>query len=133
MYEALTASALADAAMGAVIDGRFHWDQLPERKRVPAVIAHDVATAGIRHTMKGRVPTGEFVVQIDCWAVTKAEAVALRLLALAWLDGLKGPVLQAFPERTHASWDHTPGAGSDRATSLYRASVDVRLWHHPTA
>ncbi|WP_337186581.1 DUF3168 domain-containing protein [Phenylobacterium sp.] len=133
MEALLKAAFLADADVVEMVVDRAHWDQLPDRKRVPAVIFHEIGGGGFRHTMRGRVPTTEYVVQVDCWAASKAAALDLRRRALAALDRLKGPALEAFPERSHASWTPTPGAGVDRATSLFRASIDVRCWHHETA
>ncbi|MFZ5719202.1 MAG: tail completion protein gp17 [Pseudomonadota bacterium] len=137
MEAALTAALKANAALTALVGGaaapRIHWDKLPARKAVPALILHQVASGPVQHTMRGRVPTTEWVVQFDGWGGTKADSIAVREAVLAVLDALKAAPLMAFPDSFHSDWTAAEGPDADGSTDLYRASIDARIWHFPTA
>lgn len=137
MEEALRDALVADTALTALVGGatrpRIHWDRLPERKSVPALILHQVASDPVAHTYKGRVPTQAWLVQLDAWAGTRAEAIALRDAALAALDGMKTPPVMAFPEGFHSAWESAPGPDRQNASEIFRASIDAKVWHFPTA
>lgn len=137
MEEALRTALIANAALVALVGGaaapRIHWDRLPERKSLPAVILHQVTSGPAAHTYKGRVPTQDWIVQIDAWGGSKAEALAVRGAVLEALDALKTRPLMVFPETFHSDWDSTPGPDLKSSSEIYRASIDAKVWHFPTA
>lgn len=132
MEAALTAHLLAWSALVAAVttsDGvQINWDKLPERESVPALILHDLAFGGPLYTMRGRSRVEGRGVQFDCWAQTKAEAIALRGLLLPALDALFDRPLQVFVQRFHGSWDAGAAPDVNRSTDLYRASLDGQVW-----
>lgn len=128
MEDDVSTAALAFAALTALVGTQIHWNKLPDRKRLPALIFHQTPSAGRTYTLRGRVPTTAWRIQADGWGRTSAEATAVRDAAAAFFDTLNTAPLQAFIERDHAGWDPAAGAASDRSTDLFRASLDVRVW-----
>lgn len=131
MEELLTAALMGSTGLTTLVGDRIHWRKLPESARLPAVSMFRI-TARRDSTQAGRVPTTAWRVQIDGWAGSDAEASAVRDAVIAVLDTLRRPPLQALLEDDPPDgW--TPGEpDTDRATDIYRASVDVTLWHSPT-
>lgn len=131
MEAALTAALLASSGLTAVFGNRINWEQLPDREAVPALILHPIPSGADTYVQAGRVPMTETVIQFDCWASTKAAALAGREALIAFLAPLAAgpPPLQAWIERRHSAWQPAPSPGADRATNLSRASLDVRFVH----
>lgn len=135
MEELLTAALLASASVTALVGERVQWRKLPVAEALPAVILHQVASSGTDYTMGGRSLLTAYAVQIDCWAGTMAEALAVRRAIEAWagpLRPLRDPPLQVFVTRHHAAWDPATGPDASRSTDLYRASLDLDAWHTET-
>lgn len=137
MEAALTAHLLATAGvtslLGGQADTRIYWDGLPQNDALPALILRKIYTGRFR-TLKARIQNTENRIQLDCWAATRAEAIALREAVILALDELTEPPLQAALNDDPPDF-HEPATGPDgaRATALYRASLDVQLWHDPNA
>ncbi len=136
MEAALRTLLLANAALTALIGGdapRITWNKRPQAKALPAIVLNGPWSSGREYHLGGRDSQGRFWVQMDCWAATMADAIAVREALLAVLDTLKTEPLQAFEViRDHASWDFTGAPDAARSTDLYRASLDVRVVHTPT-
>lgn len=136
MEAALRALLLADAALAALIGGpsapRITWNKRPAGKPLPAIVLNGPWSSGRAYHLGGRDPQGRFWTQMDCFAGTQAEAIAVRDALVAVVDTLTTEPLQAFEIlRDHASWDTAPGPDAARSTDLYRASLDVRVVHTP--
>lgn len=133
MEALLTAALTADAGLAALVDDRVNWHRLPDRKALPAVILHDVGAQQPERLLSGqRVGLTPYLLQMDCWAGTLAQAIAVQAALVAVLDTLIPAPLQAQIERRHGAWEPAPGPGADRAADLFRRSLDVRLWHTET-
>lgn len=132
MEDILTAALLQASGLTDLVGDRIHWRKLPQTARLPAVSMFRIA-AERDYVQAGRVPTTRWRVQIDAWAETDTEASAVRDQVMAVLDTLRRPPLQAFlNDDPPDGW--TPAEpGSDRSTDVYRASLDVSLWHSPPA
>jgi len=131
MEELLTAALLGSTSLADLIDGRVGWNRLPVAEAVPAVILHQIPSSGADYTMGGRSRLTAYAVQVDCWAGTLAEALAVRRAVEAWagpLTALRAPPLQVFVVRHHTGWDLAKGPDTARAADLYRASADLDVW-----
>lgn len=130
--EALTAALNGATGVTDLVGGadepRIHWDELPRLDGLDAVIVHPLPSLGPDYTMGGRVPTDQELYQIDCWSITRAGSLALRTAVEVAVDSLRAAPVQAFIERRHAGADVQTAPGEDRATTLFRASTDVRVW-----
>lgn len=133
LTERLLASHRITSLIGRTERARIYWDDLPQREALPAVILRKIFT-GRNRTLRGRIGNTESRVQVDCWAGTRAEAIALREAVILTLDELVDPPLQAALNDDPPDF-HEPATGPDaaRRTALYRASLDVQLWHDPNA
>lgn len=112
---------------------RIHWDALPQPGALPALIVHEQGGASDDYTFRGRVSLTENFLQLDCWAGTRAEAIALRVALTDALDTLREPPLQAFILRRHSGRDLITGPDANGVSAFHRASLDIRLWHDPSA
>lgn len=137
MEELFTALLIGDAALAAVVTGadgviRIHWQQLPIGASLPAITLEGPVTASADYTMGGRSGLVRYLVQVDIWAGTHSEALAIVRQALRRdgpLGGRQEPPLQIFVQDVRAGWDRTSGPDSNRSTDLYRASIDLVVWH----
>lgn len=129
MEGVITAALLATTALTDLVQQRVSWGRLPERKKLPCVVAHRIPVSGRLYTFKGRSPTTQWLVQFDCWAESDKDACAVRDALIEALDGQNEAPLQAFVERDHSSWDDAEAPGAQRTTDIFRASVDARVWH----
>lgn len=141
MEALLTAHLLAStgvlALTGGIRDGeltglaRISWDTLPITDALPCVILHDLGTSGRDYSFNGRTGLIEYLLQLDAWAGTRVDAIALRTALVAALDTLRAPPLQAFIVRDHGATELATGPDAARNTDLHRRSLDVQLWFDP--
>ncbi len=124
---------LASSALTDLVGDRVKWERLDQDSQLPGVVLLQAASRPRSYTQKRRVPLTAYIVQIDCWAETSTEASAVKAAVIAVLDGLKTRPLQAFIEADRSGWSPAAGPGAENTSDLYRASLDVRLWHHETA
>ena len=123
----LTAALLAWTALTDRVGQRITWNVRPQGETVPAVLLTRVA--GTRHyTMTERSGLTETLIQVDVWAASLAEALAVKTVLLGLFDSLTAaPFQRCFVEAERDSFE--PGDGPDEL-HLHRASLDVRVWHH---
>jgi hypothetical protein len=129
MEEEFTAALNVSAELAAVFGERIHWDEVPAGKPLPALCIHDLSSAEIDYTLKGRTATTGWRLQLDCWAATARQAIAGRTALLATLDRINEAPLQVVVERLHGGSDRVAGPAADRTTTLRRRSLDVLVWH----
>lgn len=135
--ELLRAALLADATFPGLIGGagdaaRLYYDEPPTWSTLALVLIHEIPSDSFNLTLDGPTPLSQWWRQIDCYASTPAGAKAIRKRLLA-TDGplwtLVDPPLQAAIRRTYAGKEAIKGPNpDDRATTLYRASLDLQLW-----
>lgn len=123
-------SALLDSAgLSALVGDRIHWDLAPQGVALPfVVVTLIVSPPGYTHA--GRDGLTGHLVQFDGYAATKASAKAVARALDAACEALGAPFQKAFIETERSGLD--AGDGGSAATPLYRASLDVRVWHSET-
>jgi len=127
MITELRAHLKADAGVTAIAGPRVEWAKVPQGMTMPAVILHAISAPPL-YTMRGRVSLIGELVQIDCWASTFLVARNLAAAVTDALDQLTEPPLQAIIENQRSDLDTAEGR-----SDLYRASLDVRVWHSQAA
>lgn len=102
---------------------RIQWRR---RNGAPAIALHLISGEPTYH-LKGRTRFSTWLVQIDCWALSSADAAALRRAVIKATDGMKGAALQVFVQAIRTGEDIADGARQDGKGDLFRDSLDVRI------
>lgn len=115
--------------LAALVGDRIAWGWRQQGVGFPAVTLSRI-DPGHQYTMTGRIRTTDALVQIDCWAASKAQAAETERAVVAALDTFKAaPFRGAF---ITGGGDHTEdgdGPRPDGTTEIHRARLDVRVWH----
>ncbi len=129
MEEALVAVLLADAALAAIVGPRITWQVRPQGDALPAIVLQRVSGAR-DYAMEG--PTGlvQSRVQMDCWSVTYASALAVARALRNLLSGLRteagGTELQGcFIDLERHSFEKD----GEAAQAFHRVMIDFQIWH----
>ena len=120
-------SRLKDNAAVAAITGQIHWSVRPQGTALPAIVLTGVADDRSQH-FTGLAGYRSTRVQIDCYAATKAQAVALREAVIAALvpAEVKGGVtfLRSFVNTVLDRGDQT------ETGFVHRELIDLTCWHN---
>jgi Protein of unknown function (DUF3168) len=132
MEEALTARALADTPLQALIADRFTWGERVQGEPLPAITAMTVSP-GRFYLHSGADSIGNPRVQFDCYGKTAAEALAVAkalltmletkavvgdvAFSVSLLDAMRGPLVEDL--------------GGGRKVHSY--SLDFFIWFSPVA
>lgn len=106
---------LAGGAVSALIGSRFYPHKLPQSPTLPAV-TYQVISELRGHVMSGADGTPGTRVQIDAWASTMADALAVADAIRARLDGYAG---------TLAGSTKAQGVFADQSQSLYEPDAEL--------
>lgn len=82
----------------------------------PAYITWFAVGADPQQELSARPGADRFAVQIDCWSPTDREVVALA------------KAVRAAIERERQCWTGMPIDGRDRATNMFRVSLEFDWW-----
>jgi hypothetical protein len=126
MEEAFRALLLADAGVTA-ITAAINWGEHPQGAAWPGVVLHRISGAGA-HTLDGPDGLLRARVQVDCIALTYAQAVALSRAVVAALDGYATPPFQAVFHS--ASRDLRDAGSAGAAERPFRVSCDFTVLHN---
>jgi hypothetical protein len=133
MEEALHALLLEADAVTALAGDRIAWSLLPRGSALPSVALHGIDDVP-DYTMGGPSGLCESRVQIDCWAGTYGQALALSRAVVGALSGAQvvvdGVLIQGafLLSKRDMTEDGTPPA-----EVLFRISLDFQIWHGGTA
>ena len=127
MEAALRARLKDDPAVAALVASRIDWGVRPQGSILPAIVLTNVLDDRSQH-MAGFNEFRQTRVQIDCYAATKAEAVALREVALS----------AVVPAATKSGVEFLRAQGisvldrGEQAESgfIHRELIDLQLWHN---
>lgn len=76
--------------VAAIVGQRVHADELPQSAELPAVVILIVAAPRIANDVSGTAALAAALVQVDCWAATRAGADALAGAVEAAVTGSLG-------------------------------------------
>lgn len=126
--QALRQRLLDDAAIGAIVGSGVDWSKRPQDRPLPWLGLRLVSDPRPQD-LKGFVGRRQSRVQADCWAATRAEAVALREAAIACLV----PAGEFHGVRFGRGFIAEPGARDlgqhTEAGFVHRDSLDFLIWH----
>ena len=105
-----------DAGVAALVGTRIRPEVIAQRETLPA-ITHTSVSSTHEHNLGGATGVCHSRVQLDCYAATKAEAIAVREAVRLALVGYRGTIGDVFVngvlvERKFSSTD-APEDGSD--------------------
>lgn len=120
-------SRLKDNAGVAAITGQIHWSVRPQGSALPAIVLTGVADDRAQH-FNGLAGYRSTRIQVDCYAASKAQAVALREAAIAALlpGETKSGVtfLRSFVNTVLDRGDQT------ETGFVHREMIDLTCWHN---
>ena len=127
MEELLTSYLLASAPVTLLVDESVSWNVRPQIETVPAVVLtrisgdRDYNFAGPSGLVQSRI-------QIDCWAVTHSDAIAVSRAVRTALSGARfsdtGVEVQGtFLDTERHFYEE------EEAERFHRVSLDFILWH----
>lgn len=90
MEAALTALLLGHAPLTALVADRVHWQRLPREVAGLPYVALQTVTEGRGYTYQGPIALRSDRVQIDTWAETAADRLAVAEVLEALLSGYRG-------------------------------------------
>lgn len=128
MEEALIARLLANPGVSALVGARIAINVRGQNDNPPCIVVTLVNRQPTYHT-GGQSDQAESRVQIDCWGVSGASALAVARAVKSAIpkapwgaDGIDFQSMTQISERT--------GFSGETATSrLHRVSIDFRVWH----
>jgi hypothetical protein len=127
METALRARLLADAGVLALAATRVDWGVRPQGTTAPCIVMTVVSDSRSQH-MAGFDGFRATRVQIDCYALKKADAVALRE---AVITALVGEALQSGVSFLRAFINSVLDRGEQTETGfIHREMIDLQLWHN---
>lgn len=114
------AAAIAAEDLAAVIGDRFYWDIADGSAAAPYIVAQELSDAGTGD-LSGVRTLALTLIQLSCWATTKAGALQLAALVKANLEG------QDLPGDSNTSLSYQ-GTNStfDPETGLFGQIIDYR-------
>ncbi len=128
MREGLTALALADAGLSAVVGPNIYWAARPQASTLPAIVLHRIS--GTRDlTQDGFSGLVERRVQADCIGATAADAGAAAGALVTFAKLVRGVTSAGvlfsaiFPDDER---DTFAGASPD---PIHQTTLDLRVWH----
>jgi hypothetical protein len=112
--EALVDFLLGRPGVAALIGRRIHPDYFPQSEPLPA-IAYTLEDDSSQQTQQGPSGMREAIYQINLWADTRKEAMAIARQVRLALDGYRGafksiPILGAFLDSLDRERDSDTGA-----------------------
>lgn len=129
----LLTNANPSGALGLIIGDRLFPDDLPQRPSYPAAVYH-VISAPRGYTMDGQDGATPFRFQVDLYATTKSEVVAMRRALLRDVSGFAGLVTAVSPAvLIHGVFvdnerDSAVGELEQAGPRIRRKSIDVIVW-----
>lgn len=120
MEEDFRAILLSAAGVTNIVGNRISWGSIPQGQGYPGIAMHVIDETS-QSTMTG--PDGLFQgrVQVDCYALTYAEAKILSRAVVSVLDGFKGGIFSGiFLEAARDSRE----SGTNEAEMPFRVSLD---------
>jgi hypothetical protein len=112
--EALVDHLLAQPGLAALVTRRIFPDYFPQSEQLPA-IAYTLEDDSSQQTQQGPSGMREVVYQINVWADTRREVMAVAREVRSALDGFRGafkdiPILGAFLDSLSRERDSDTGA-----------------------
>jgi hypothetical protein len=127
MEELLSSTLLADSPLYNLVSNRITWNTRPQLSAVPAIVLTKVSSIRDYH-MAGSSGLVTTRVQVDCWALTFASAVAVARAVRVALSGStfsdSGVEVQgAFLDGERHFFEEAT------AERFHRVSLDFEIWH----
>lgn len=122
-FEAAVRSRLKTALSG--ITSEVHWDHRPQSSSFPAVVLQDWFGSRDKH-MKGVTGTQRQMVQVDCFAESATQAIALRNAAI---EALEPPATVGGVNFQSGIAEMRPSPPRNTSTgTIHRRIFDIELW-----
>lgn len=127
METALRSRLKDDAAVAALASTRIDWGVRPQGSPLPAIVLTNVFDDRSQH-MAGFDGFRTTRVQIDCYAASKADAVALREAAL---NAVVPAATKSGVTFLRAQGISVLDRGEQAETGfIHRELIDLQLWHN---
>lgn len=123
---ALRSRLKADAAVAAIVATRIDWSVRPQRSAMPAIVLQVVSDVRPQ-TFKENTGTRETRVQIDCYALTRAQAISLRDAVINAISS-GGTFFSVSFSRTFINNVIDRGENTDTGF-VHRELIDASIWH----
>lgn len=120
---------LSASGVSSLVGERVVWGELPDASALPSISLWTMAS-NPDYTMDGANGLERRRVQVDCWALTLAEAKALDGAIAALVDGYRGTVGSTDLQGSfivNRSEDRDPAIGAP-AQRYARARLDLLVW-----
>lgn len=118
-----------DAGVSALVGAKIYWSEIPQGKQRPVICLHLVSEINT-HTTSGTVDQEDATVQIDCWAETLTDAIAVSDAVKTALDGYSGTegstTFQGVFKRSERQDFSKPSNGNGK---FHRVSSDYQVFH----
>ncbi|AMK19333.1 tail completion protein gp17 [Sphingobium sp. MI1205] len=126
-HAGLRARLLADSGVAAIVGTRVSWLERPQGAALPAITLQVISDPRPQH-LKGLDGARGTRVQLDCWAASFAQALALARAAIATLQP---PTTIEGKKFGNARIDGQRDLGETAAGGafVHRQSVDLFIWH----
>lgn len=130
MEEAFIAKLVSDTALVAVVETRIDWDVRPQHVTDLPAITLTMVSGNPDYSHDGVTGLVMSRIQVDCWGLTKAAALAASRAVKALL---KTGFIQnevtfqgCFLDNERQGYEEP---GSEAPERFYRVSLDYLIWH----
>lgn len=120
MEEQLRGILLAASSVTDIVGNRISWGSIPQGKGYPSIAMHVIDEVS-QSTMAGPDGLLQGRVQIDCYALTYAQAKILSRAVILVLDGYQGGIFSGI---FLASARDSREGGTNEAERPFRVSLD---------
>lgn len=126
MENELRALLKAHAPLTDLVGSAVYWDERPQGKDLPAVVLTLVSDAS-EHSIDGPDQLSTARVQIDCFAETSKEKIAIAKVIRAHLAHRSQGVID---NTIHLQTRDSREGEKDQAGIVYRRSLDFNVSYH---
>lgn len=133
-HEGITFRLLNSAAVTDIVGNRVNWGERPQGEPFPALTLQVVSDPRPSH-LKGLDGARPTRLQVDCWAETLLQSLALASAVIATLrppatvSGKKFGVAQIDSQRDLGETVGSGNASQSSGTYIHRQSVDLIIRH----
>lgn len=123
----------AQPSIAALVGDRIYPLEAPDASTFPLIVVTKAGGVG-EYTLEGDAGVEEARVQIDCYAVGYAKALAIRKEVRRFLSGYKGGMVSGNPCAIQGAFcindmDLTESATERAGPKLRRRMLEFRIWN----
>ncbi len=136
MKQALRDFLLADDGVAGLVGARVSWATRPRRAALPSIVMTQISGVRDYHMVApSRLVTSR--VQVDCWALSNAEAEQLAVAVNGAMSGLRMTLTvrpNSAPVQIQGAFlesqiDLSEDGSTPPDEMLHRISMDFMVWH----